>query len=312
MAEAASTPAGTTPPGAEHTGPRMQADLVYHAGLGQVVLLNGSRTDDRVWGWDGVQWQVLGAAGPSARELGGAVYDAERGRLVVYGGRDQRTGECMYDTWEWDGQAWEQFEDTHPDVCTHIVMEYAPWQGREVLFGGADHELALHSGMWTWDGQAWVWHDVQTPAHRFHALSAADPQHGQLFLLGGFDIGNQLFDEFWAWDGAVWEPLNLPGPPALSHGRMVFDSTRVQLVMFGGTTRARAPFALEARTWILTGGAWRAVETIGPSARGGHAMAYDPGRDRVVLYGGIDDASRRLYDTWEWNNRRWTCVDGCE
>jgi hypothetical protein len=295
----------------EHPGPRNLADMVFHDALGMVVLLNGRPADNRLWAWDGRHWRVAGDGGPSARELGGAVYDTGRGRLVVYGGRELATGNCLYDTWEWDGQTWTRFDVLSPDACSHFVMEYAAWLGRVVLFGGGDHEQNLHDGMWTWDGQAWQWLEVETPEHRFHALSAADPNHGQLFLLGGFDIGNQMQDEFWTWDGTRWELLGLPGPLPVSHGRMVFDSTRVQLVLFGGTTRARAPFALEGRTWILTGGAWRAVATEGPSPRGGHAMAYDPVRDRVVLYGG-DAGGPHLADTWEWNNRRWTCVDGCE
>ena len=42
-----------------------------------------------------------------------------------------------------------------------------------------------------------------------------------------------------------------------------------------------------------------------PSARVGHAMAYDPVRKRVVLFGG-SDASGRRNDTWEWDGKTWT------
>ena len=94
---------------------------------------------------------------------------------------------------------------------------------------------------------------------------------------------------------------------------MVFDSARVELLLFGGTTRARIPFALSGETWRLTNGAWGLAAADGPEARGGQAMAYDPLRDRVVLYGGFDDGGQpKFADTWEWDGEQWTCAAGCE
>jgi hypothetical protein len=41
-----------------------------------------------------------------------------------------------------------------------------------------------------------------------------------------------------------------------------------------------------------------------PTTRENHAMAYDVGRRRVVLFGGYD-SSNRLGDTWEWDGASW-------
>ncbi len=49
---------------------------------------------------------------------------------------------------------------------------------------------------------------------------------------------------------------------------------------------------------------WGNVSNTGPSAREHHAMAYDSGRDRTVLFGG--DGAGYLGDTWEWNGTAWT------
>lgn len=43
-----------------------------------------------------------------------------------------------------------------------------------------------------------------------------------------------------------------------------------------------------------------------PSARVGHAMAYDAARQRVVLFGGLTAGDSVLGDTWEWDGTRWT------
>jgi hypothetical protein len=43
----------------------------------------------------------------------------------------------------------------------------------------------------------------------------------------------------------------------------------------------------------------------GPRARDGAAIAFDPHRNRVVLFGGRTSTGRQ-FDTWEWDGARWT------
>src|SRR5215831_5539300 len=52
-------------------------------------------------------------------------------------------------------------------------------------------------------------------------------------------------------------------------------------------------------------GTWTQVATTGPTARSGLAMTFDPGRHKVVLFGGYDVAFTRLGDTWEWDGTAW-------
>ncbi|MFN0131699.1 MAG: hypothetical protein ACKVW3_04075 [Phycisphaerales bacterium] len=53
---------------------------------------------------------------------------------------------------------------------------------------------------------------------------------------------------------------------------------------------------------------WTNANVNGPSARYGHAMAYDSTRGVVVLFGGSasSTSSSSLSDTWEWNGSAWT------
>lgn len=50
-------------------------------------------------------------------------------------------------------------------------------------------------------------------------------------------------------------------------------------------------------------------ETTSPEigVRNAHAMAYDSGRGKVILFGGADESKVRG-DTWEWDGERWTRV----
>ena len=51
---------------------------------------------------------------------------------------------------------------------------------------------------------------------------------------------------------------------------------------------------------------WTQEQDIGPSARAGHAMAFDAARHRVVLFGGDSLGSAFLADTWAWDGQFWT------
>jgi hypothetical protein len=52
---------------------------------------------------------------------------------------------------------------------------------------------------------------------------------------------------------------------------------------------------------------WTQKQDIGPSPRGGHALAFDPARGHIVLFGG-EAAGSLFNDTWEWNGETWTQV----
>ena len=51
---------------------------------------------------------------------------------------------------------------------------------------------------------------------------------------------------------------------------------------------------------------WTQKQDIGPSARAGHALAFDSARGRVVLFGGDSMRSTLFNDTWEWDGEDWT------
>lgn len=56
---------------------------------------------------------------------------------------------------------------------------------------------------------------------------------------------------------------------------------------------------VSAQDWMLR------TPPVSPSAREGHAMAYDAARKRVVLFAGAD-GGQMLNDTWEWDGHTWT------
>lgn len=86
---------------------------------------------------------------------------------------------------------------------------------------------------------------------------------------------------------------------------MNYDSTQQQTVLFGGlgTTGPCCD------TWGWNGVAWTELTETGPPARFAHSMAYDGGRDRTVLFGGVGAGGDGTFgDTWEWNGSLWTLL----
>jgi hypothetical protein len=87
---------------------------------------------------------------------------------------------------------------------------------------------------------------------------------------------------------------------------MAYDSARGVTVLFGGQL-ADGTSAGDTWEWDGTGGgAWTQRAVTGPSGRVFTAMAYDPVRNRTVLFGGTNFYGALFGDTWEWDGATWT------
>src|SRR5262245_17373578 len=78
---------------------------------------------------------------------------------------------------------------------------------------------------------------------------------------------------------------------------MVYDSGRGAIGAYEGSS-----------LWTFDGTTWADVTpSVMPPPRGFTQIAYDPVRDRVVLFGGINDEEGvGLNDTWTWDGTTWT------
>lgn len=104
--------------------------------------------------------------------------------------------------------------------------------------------------------------------------------------------------------------LNAPAhmPSARYATAMAYDDARGVIVLFGGTPSSGGSHLGD--TWEWDGRDWSHVDPLtSPSARSSHAMAYDPIRRCVVLFGGVGASSARRSDTWEYDGADWTRRD---
>lgn len=132
----------------------------------------------------------------------------------------------------------------------------------------------------------------------------------QVVLLGGVEAVSRG-QWMWAWDGVNWSVLDTIGPGDRGHFGFAYDAGRDRLVLHGGLTaypdRTRDPLR-HGDTWEWDGSVWRAIASEGPGVRDHTAMAYDPEREVVVLFGGGRPDQTLLADTWSWDGDSWRQV----
>ena len=146
-------------------------------------------------------------------------------------------------------------------------------------------------------------HGDPLPADRAHGAAIAyDPDRGRAVL-----VGTQFGMETWEWDGASdsWTNRTTSSTPDSRKGHaMAYDSVRKQVVLFGGQSQT----AFAASTWTWDGVTWRLAspETAAhpePMMQG--QMAFDPTREKVVLYGASWGTWPLAGSTWEWDGTGW-------
>lgn len=98
--------------------------------------------------------------------------------------------------------------------------------------------------------------------------------------------------------GNVWTALTPDGP---CFGKGSVAATPSGVVFFAGAAPT-SPWPAES--WLWRENVWTKITSM-PTSRRAARIAYDPARNRVVLFGG-DDAGGMLGDTWEWDGQRWT------
>ncbi len=181
-------------------------------------------------------------------------------------------------------------EDGLPPARIEHALAYDPRRQRVVLFGGSrlvappvplPLPLPVYeasSDTWEWDGRHWRRAAIDgasdSPAARREHALGFDEVAGRVVLFGGRGEGGNAFGDTWSWDGVSWRRL------------------------------ASAPAA----------SACSAGQQPAPAPRFGHALAFHPGRGRLLLVGGLSGGGARsapvpLGDSWEWDGARWLPLD---
>lgn len=284
----------TSPPG----GSLGRQKLAYDQLRERAVLFIGERTNPQTWEWDGVNWSLRApATSPPPDQAYTMTWDGSAQRVVLFGGL---TVFSVYfnDTWEWDGTTWtKRNTPVAPSQRAFSALSWDPQRGRLVLFGG--NVGTWVSETWEWDGTQWV---QRTPVHAPPAIALAtlvwDSARQRTVLVD--PAGSSV----WEWDGTDWTAR--PGPtraPNRYGFTLTTDTVRNRVVLFGGNPGGSTS---DNETWEWDGTWTRKMPAQVPPVRQGHAAGFDLNSQRVLMFGGIDNATGALRgDTWAWDGTTW-------
>jgi hypothetical protein len=281
--------------------------MAYDIHRRRCVLFGGDWLAD-TWEWDGTDWTrrtpPTSPPGRSGHQLG---YDPMRGRTVLFGGYS--IDEIPFaDTWEWDGTTWTRVNTASgPTARGHHAMAFDWPVGKVLMFGGSQWPFgyAPLNETWTWDGTTWSQlAPASSPSPRCATMSSDLVRQRIVLHSGGQSMRDPgLTADTWEWDGFNWIQMTLQGPSArVGHG-MALDPLGRMLVSGGMDMTGEL-----TDLWAWDGTAWTALRnSLPPSRRWDHAMAYDAARDQVVLFGGSTSGAT-LGDTWLWDGSAWNEV----
>jgi hypothetical protein len=278
-------------------------------------------------------------AAPSKRNDSAMVWDATRKKAVLFGGMmidiAGATGVPKQDTWEWDPAAGTWTERTaggaKPTQRYGHSMAFDGTRNKVLLFGGLDMGTGMaKSDVWEWDPTSGAWSQRMTgtesdaPTGRLFASMVSDDARDRMLVVAGatangisgtggkyYPDAGMLLDLRWTPmpSREVWEldpvkpaftnrtpPL---GAPSLRYNQaMAFNPSTGKTCVFGGSDSWSGQMLNDY--WEWDGTTWTQVPTTGsPSPRAYAAMAYDPVRKSLILFGGVNNETGQSAETWE-------------
>jgi hypothetical protein len=159
---------------------------------------------------------------------------------------------------------------------------------------------------WSWDGTTWT--QLNTIGNPDQAPLSNEVNNGTIAWYAANGL-TYFVDPTGTWSlgSGVWQKVSGSGP-ALTNGPLIYGTNSFAI------TDDEAPGVLlelgpYGDTWAGNGKAWTALNPpTAPSARFAAAIAYDPVRAQVVLFGGSTSGPNwsPLSDTWVWDGKVWT------
>jgi cysteine-rich repeat protein len=244
--------------------------------------------------------QLSPPTSPPGRAAHSMAYDAERGRIVLFGGLVPPI--ALGDAWTWDGTTWSPVTSQRlPDPRCWAAMAYDVRRRRIVLFGGAGPIYLADT--WLWDGSAWTQAPpAMSPGAWYSSAIAHDSVGQRLVLFGGRDLHGNYLTGTWQWNGTWSIATTVTSPTPTSAQVLVDDPTRGQVVQTGG----HGPY--DQPTWVFDGVDWSSQSpNVDVDRRTNAAATHDRATGRIVLFGGYGP-DYPLNDTWEWNGGSWTRI----
>ncbi len=230
----------------------------------------------------------------------GICYDADRKRIILFGGYFNGSPYYLNDTWVFDGTNWNEIT-THPIPPARAGHQliYYNYRHKAVLFGGTRTNGRLND-TWEFDGKDWYeLNCTVAPSIRSNHQMVFVPHRNIILCFGGYGYpcSYDLYDT-WAYNNQGWHEIKTHRYPLFT-GPIGYDPIQDRIVMIGPNSE----------TWEFDFQDWNQIRPPLPYPKGRreHAMAYDEDRGTTVMFGGwgISDDD----GTWEFTDHKWVNND---
>jgi len=173
-----------------------------------VVMFGGSLTStdaNDTWTYNGTNWTLKSpTTAPVGRSALSLAWDAQRSRVVLFGGASASFTFNYGDTWDWDGSNWTQ----SPLVRGDGLWNPGARDGHSCAYDVRSERVVVHGGnsangckddLWSWNGVDWV-KQLSTgarPSARSGAQLWFDPSSNEVRLFGG-GCGTTFQNDLWS------------------------------------------------------------------------------------------------------------------
>lgn len=317
---------------------RLYHHMVTHPPTNQVFLFggvpgHGTNNYDDYWSFDltARRWTYLGKyrAAIYVNPLGTrtlvpafcSAWDRESDRMIFFN--------LAMKTWAFDpvSNTWEQMSPAvYPSARCGQNMVYDEESDRVILFGGFQCKSLsgpFFNDVWAYDYNTDTWEEMspaEAPIERAYAQMVYNPKSDRAMLWGGRDLDGYFPDNsIWEFDynSDTWSEIAFEKGPSkpYAYSEMVYDPANDELFVYGGgyLTGTFIGRILDS-TWIYhcADTTWTNISVEGgPGTVSDHAMAFLPGEEELILFGG--ESSDWMYEdvmlkgTWimDYVNKSW-------
>ncbi len=278
------------------TGPFAGFSAAVHDPLRDRLILLGSGVWELTLSGTPTWTQLIPTGTPPPDLDGDAVFDASRDRVEFV---------------RREGTVWA-LSMADPPVWSQLSGSPLPTGPREtspIVFDSASDRLLFHGGpsfndTWAFALATNTWSQIEggntIPIRALHSAVVVPDWDAMVVFGGSFGPGNDTWR--FALDGSGFQAVSTAGTPptARSAHASIYDPVRQRVLVFGGQSGGAA--LNDVRALTVTGTpTWSALATAGtpPVPRAHTDAIYDPVGDRMIVFGGRNDAISANYrDVW--------------
>lgn len=273
---------------------------------------------------------VIPALIPSPRADHEMVFDRNREKIILFGGREtdfwapfqpsNSSSRHVNETWEYDNCGWKRIETLQsPPNFDDFDIVYDSARNATVLLGQYtpidNPEKGSLSMMWEYDGHNWrqMTEVTSLPPPRIYREMVFDSSLSQIVLFGGYGMYAPKWSD-WLWDTWIFQneqwrnvtdDLAYESVPPREFPIMVFDEYRnVTVLLASRADNFTSEF--DGTTWdhlrdLPNSGNRPALEANRDMNMLGGDMVFDTNRGVVVAHG--------LSGTWEYDGTTWQKIE---